>query len=139
MSSESRVWSLTYDCRPWSLNQERTKHWTWRNERVEEWVDAFQALALEAKVPRLERVAVVVHIRMTGVLADICNQYPAAKAAIDGVVRAGVLEDDDPEHLVFMGFTPPRRSKPQGVTLDLIDVDAPGGWERLVAAALPVD
>lgn len=37
---------------------------------------------------------------------DSLNCYPTIKACIDGLVRAGWLEDDDDEHLVGPDFRP---------------------------------
>jgi crossover junction endodeoxyribonuclease RusA len=111
------TWDLTYDAKPWSLNQERTKHWAWRRERVEEWKGAFYWLAKDARVPSMDRIAVTVDIEMPGIVQDVCNGYPAAKAAIDGLVIAGVIPDDTPEHLVAVTFLAPRHAKQPRFTL----------------------
>ena len=111
------TWDLSYDAKAWSLNQERTKHWAWRNAKVEEWVDAFYWAAKDAHIPRCETIAVTVDVQMPGVVQDICNCYPAAKAAVDGVVLAGVIVDDGPAHLVAMTFTAPVHAKQPRLTL----------------------
>lgn len=113
----STQWILVYDARPWSLNQERTKHWSWRASRTEEWVGAFILLAKEAKVPAMTRIGVTVHFQMNGQVQDVCNGYPAAKAAIDGIVQAGVIPDDTPEHLAWVKFVAPTYSKQVRATL----------------------
>ena len=113
----SSLWVLVYDAKPWSLNQERQKHWAWRNAKVEEWKDAFYWLAKDARVPTCERIAVTVDVQMPGVVQDICNAYPAAKAAVDGLVAARVIPDDTPEHLVAMTFTAPIHAKDPKLTL----------------------
>lgn len=113
------TWTLTYDAKPWSLNQERTKHWAWRRERVEEWKSAFYWLAKDARVPALERIAVIVDVEMPGVVQDPVNCYPAAKAAIDGLVMAGVVMDDSPEYVASITFTAPRHAKKPKLTLTI--------------------
>ena len=37
---------------------------------------------------------------------DVAACYPAVKAAIDGIVDAGVIYDDDDEHLLAVTFRP---------------------------------
>lgn len=113
------TWTLTYDAKPWSLNQERTKHWAWRRERVEEWKSAFYWLAKDARVPTLERITVSVDVEMPGNVQDTCNAYPAVKAAIDGLVAAGVIPDDTPQHVVAITFTAPRHAKKPRLTLTI--------------------
>lgn len=99
---------LTYDKRPWSLNEERSQHWRRRHERVEEWRNAFTWLAHRANVPRLRWC----FVEATPWLAtrqheqDTANCFPAVKAAIDGLIDVkkygrvlvrNVLADDGPD------------------------------------------
>ncbi|MDX3165950.1 hypothetical protein PV516_19370 [Streptomyces scabiei] len=57
---------------------------------------AGQAAAVRARVPRLERAYVTCYLRpVDRRRRDPGNWYPSAKAALDGVVDAGVLADDD--------------------------------------------
>lgn len=67
-------------------------------------------LALEAKVPPLDRARVVVtplHANNRSP-QDVAACAPEAKAAIDGLVDAGVLADDTARHLLAVTFCPPR-------------------------------
>lgn len=105
-----REWSLIHEERPWSLNTERTWHHQTRARFVKSWRYAFRILALEAKVPRLQACAV--SVRPLGVRQDIGNCYGAAKAGIDGLVDAGVIENDTPEFLGAIVFLPPERGVP---------------------------
>lgn len=116
------TWVLSYDAKPWSLNQERTKHWAWRRERVEEWLGAFYWAAKDAGVPACSQIAITVDAQMPGVVQDICNCYPAAKAGIDGLVSAGVIPDDTPEHLVSVTFNAPTHAKKPKLTLTVTRV-----------------
>lgn len=108
---------LRYDGWGWSTNLERSKHWSWRNEKVSEYRGAFHQLAIEAGVPAMERMLVTAHTMKTGRSLDLGNNYPAVKAAIDGVVDAGVIVDDTPDHLVGLCFTPPEHAKFNRLTL----------------------
>lgn len=47
--------------------------------------------------------------------------YPTVKAAIDGIVDAGVIEDDDDRHLIAVTFYPVQYGKTQGLRLRIID------------------
>src|SRR5262245_56987221 len=58
-------------------------------------------LAKAAKIPQLDRI----HVHGLVVppnprIRDPANWYPSFKAAIDGLVDAGVVPDDNPTHLV---------------------------------------
>jgi hypothetical protein len=52
-----------------------------------------------------------------GVLADTANHLPAAKAALDGVVDAGLVKDDTPEWVLSQTFLPPVKDKATGITI----------------------
>jgi hypothetical protein len=74
---------------------------------VKEWREAYCELAKEAGIPPLE----VMYVDVTPILPDrrlqdtaACN--PAAKAAIDGIVDAGVIPDDTNEWLKWIRFHP---------------------------------
>jgi len=73
------------------------EHWSERARRTEALKKAAWALALQAKIPRLERVSVVVEYQPPDRRhRDAENTCAASgKAAIDGIVKAGVLEDDE--------------------------------------------
>jgi hypothetical protein len=45
------------------------------------------------------------------VFQDVASCNPAAKAAIDGIVDAKILEDDSPEFLKAITFLRPQRGK----------------------------
>jgi hypothetical protein len=85
--------TLTIPCKPWSLNEERRLHWRDHGDRT-------RALrfATACLVPRdAGRYAKRVEIEATpvGVRMDAGNAYPTVKCAIDGLVDAGVITDDD--------------------------------------------
>lgn len=118
---EEPGWRLVYDRPALSLNAERKGHWSARHEHTVEIRQAFLLLAKKAKIGRHERITVTVHHEVhRGKLPDIGNCYPTAKAAIDGLVDAGVIPDDTGEHLVLLSFTPPTRSARNAVLIDVV-------------------
>jgi len=72
--------------------------------------DAAIVLARKAKIPHLERAAIVVEFRPpTGrkrVVREVHNLAPTAKVAIDGLVKAGVLTDDSDRYVADVSFRP---------------------------------
>lgn len=103
MTAEQR-WALVHRARPFTENELRKHHWTWRAARTREWREAFYVLAKEEKVPHLERVRIAVTHYFTTNVPDAAACMPAAKAGIDGLVDAGVLDDDGPEHVIATSF-----------------------------------
>lgn len=106
------MWTLTYPQRPWSLNTERTWHHHQRARIVKEWREAFFWLAKEAHVPALPAAHIEVRIgQLKYKLVDVGNHLPSAKAAIDGIVDAGVLKEDNPRYLKSLTFWAPVKDK----------------------------
>ncbi len=72
------------------------EHWSERARRTEALKKAAWAMTLKAKIPRLERVSIVVEYQPPDMRRRDAENTCAAsgKAAIDGIVAAGVLEDD---------------------------------------------
>src|SRR5690242_3403037 len=67
-------------------------------------------LARSAKIPHLNRVAIVAEFRPpTGrrrVVREAHNLAPSVKSAIDGIVLAGVLTDDSDKYVADVSFRP---------------------------------
>lgn len=103
------TYRLTYKARPWTTNAERQMNRYQRAKKVKEWRDAFLILALEAQIPPLEDVRIIVtpHSRDKRWRADTSACHPAVKASIDGLVDAKVLVDDNPDYLKYIGFNAP--------------------------------
>jgi hypothetical protein len=104
------VWTLTLDERPFTVNEERRVHWREHRRVTAHWRDAFAKLARAQRVPRLDRVAVDATPIKGNRRAwpDVGACMPAAKAAIDGLVDAGVIPDDTDRHVVSLTFHPAR-------------------------------
>lgn len=104
-----RVWTLRYERRPWTLNIERQGNRWKRAPLVKEWRLAFADLAREAQIPRLAAIDVVVipTLKNRRAMPDTGACIGAAKAAIDGLVDAGVLLEDGPEFVRSLRFLAP--------------------------------
>ena len=102
-------YELTYNARPWSFNVERRTNRFQRAPMVAEWRDAYRLLALESKVPPLQWIHVEARpqYRTARSLPDTAACVGSVKAAIDGLVDAGVLPDDGPELVRRVTFEAP--------------------------------
>lgn len=80
----------------------------WREATFDEW----QARGCLLNCCAFDRAHVTVTIRFpTNHRRDVGNYYPTAKAIVDGLVDAGVLPDDNDEHLTGPDM---RRERPNG-------------------------
>ncbi|MHB1777980.1 MAG: hypothetical protein ACYCU7_18635 [Acidimicrobiales bacterium] len=104
-------WILTIPGKLTSLNAERSAHWASRLASTRQWrIDAAHT-ARRLKIPPLQRIAVeATPHQARGRLCDCGNHYPSIKAAVDGLVDAHVIPDDDPTHLVRLTQRSPQRS-----------------------------
>lgn len=103
---------VTYWQRPVSLNRSYGHSRYERTAHVIEWRNAFAWMAIQSKFPKLDVVDIIVETQMSGRLQDIGNCYVSAKAAIDGIVLAGVIPDDTGAHLRRLTFLAPERIPP---------------------------
>jgi hypothetical protein len=104
----------------WTVNSERSEHYTVHRKRTREWRQFAGFAALHAKLPRMEWCIVhAVPFQPKGVLADCGSHFPPLKATIDGIVDAGLLPDDGPEYVRAITMAAPRRDKtePEGLLL----------------------
>lgn len=107
-------------CELWTVNRERTLHWAQHQEMTNAARWAAKVAALDAKLPHLERVRIVVRpYQARGPLADVGAHTPPAKAAIDGLRDAGVLDDDTPEYVTSIEMLPPVKTTARSVGLAL--------------------
>lgn len=111
IAAPPRSWELEYGARPLPMNAYRRLHFRARANYDREWRSTFAILARAARIPR-GLAAVRVDVAQTcrrPPLPDVAGSYPTAKAAIDGLVDAGVIADDDPTHLRAITFLAPVR------------------------------
>ena len=109
---EQLVYRLELAQRPWTTNGERAGNRWQRAELVKTWRSAFHILAKSEQMPEMEWISVTVEPHQKGGrLQDVGACNPAVKAAIDGIVDAGVLPDDSSQYVKSLIFLPPRNDK----------------------------
>lgn len=104
---------LTLNQRPWTLNEERAGNRFQRAKQTKQWREYFYFLAQSQKIPQMtDCVITVTPFQARGRMQDVAACVPAVKAAIDGLVDAGVLIDDAPTHLKAIVFKQPEKGTP---------------------------
>jgi len=107
---------------PWTTNQERKKGSHYQRSAVTKWWrEAFRDAALEAEIPHFDSIK----IEVTPILPDRRIQdtgacFPTAKAAIDGLVDAGVIDDDAPQYVPTITFHAPVICREGGLEILII-------------------
>lgn len=91
----------------WTANEAISKgNWRSRAVRIAQWRDAYELMARGCQP--LEWCNVTVdHLLSTRRKADAGAAWPSYKAALDGITRAGVLEDDGPQWVRAVTFHAP--------------------------------
>lgn len=109
--------------RPWTVNQERKRGAHYERSAITKWWrEAFRDAAIAAEIPHFDHIT----LEVTPILPDRKMQdtgacYPTAKAAIDGLVDAGVVDDDAPQYVPTITFNSPVvYTKQQGLTILII-------------------
>lgn len=106
----ARSWVLDLPDSPILTPNDRA-HWSRRSECALVWRTAARLLAREARIPHLERVAVrLEHWPKDRRRKDPDRNSLVAKWCLDGIVDAGVIDDDDAIHVteVALRMHPPR-------------------------------
>lgn len=105
-----RTWDLTdTGTRPLTMNEFRRLHYHVWSARCADTRKLWADLTRKARVPRLQRARITVtplH-RDARSPQDVAACCPEAKAAVDGIIDASVLPDDDPTHLLAITFLQP--------------------------------
>jgi len=119
---------LPYVRPPLTLNQRL--HWQAKRRLVANVRAAVRVLARSARIPALQRVEVELHyVPPDHRRRDGDNLTATSKPAVDGLVDAGVVPDDDPAHVVHLMpvIDPPRvrTGNPLGERLLLIVREVP--------------
>lgn len=98
---------LAYEKRPVTTNAERSGNRWARASNTREWREAFAWLAKRERVPKMRWLNVTVQpVQKRGRLQDTAACNPSAKAAIDGLVDAGVVPDDTGDYVRQITFLP---------------------------------
>lgn len=123
MTAALTAFTLRYDQRPWTLNVERQGNRWKRADLVREWRKAFAVLAKAEKIPQLERVFVLAspEVATRRSIPDTGACIGAAKAAIDGLVDAGVLDGDGPDRVLLLAFSAPIVTGRDALVVHVID------------------
>jgi hypothetical protein len=104
------TWILTYSQKPLTTNAERKGNRWERADHVRHWRETFGWLARKHKVPRMRWISVIAQpSQKRGRLQDTAACNPSVKAAIDGLVDAGVVPDDSGEYVRDITFLPCQR------------------------------
>jgi crossover junction endodeoxyribonuclease RusA len=103
---------LTYAKKPITTNAERAGNRWNRAEHTKEWRTAFTWIARKQKIPVMKWVNVTAQpFQKRGRLQDTAACNPSVKAAIDGLVDAGMVPDDSGEFVRMITFLPCRRGE----------------------------
>lgn len=109
---EQIFYRLEFNQRPWTTNAERAGNRWERASLTKTWRHAFELLAKSEKIPPMAWISVTVEpYQKNGRLQDVGACNPAVKAAIDGIVDAGILPDDSSQFVRSLIFLPPKRGK----------------------------
>jgi len=95
-----------------------------RAKLVRQWRQTFALLALEATIPSLEEVSIIVtpYAKDRRWRADVGAAAPCAKACIDGLTDAGVFPDDNPDYVKYLGFHAPVIGKGDGLEIEITGI-----------------
>ena len=127
MNNESykvpRRWNMEDNVRPFTLNSERRSHWSKRASLTKATRERFFWLAKEANIPKLDvvKIDVVPLVESRRQVADVAAHYPSAKAAIDGLVDAKVIPDDNGEHIKRITFWSPIQAEKEALRVVIQD------------------
>lgn len=88
-----------------TINAANQKRWAWIEAR-KEWRDAHQLMAQGCQ-PLAWCNITVDHLTATRRSVDVAACLPSYKAALDGIVNAGVLPDDTPTYVRQVTFNAP--------------------------------
>jgi crossover junction endodeoxyribonuclease RusA len=104
--------AITYEGKPLTTNAERRGNRWGRADHVKEWRQAFAWLAKAHRIPPMQWVDVTAQPHQArGRLQDTAACNPSVKAAIDGLVDAGIVPDDTGVYVRKITFLPCARGK----------------------------
>jgi hypothetical protein len=120
-TADVKRWSVTYQAKPMLSNETRRQSWHAVAAMTREWREVFGQLAAIEGAEACDVIAVTVdHVKAgKGKVPDVCACAPSVKAAIDGLVDAGIIPDDGPRHLRSVTFNAPTRGTVDSVTLTI--------------------
>lgn len=120
-------WLLEYHAKPITQNMTRRMHHQVLARHVREWKESFALLAKEANIPTgIDHITLHVRTLAKGRLTDPDAPAPSVKAALDGLVLAGIIADDRPQ---FVGPITYHAATKSGVDALQVLVVAEDAWE----------
>jgi hypothetical protein len=82
------------------INENQRLFWRVKSLRIKAWREDTRRIATEAKAPHLLRAYIIGELHFgTNARRDPANWAPTAKACVDGLVDAGVFDDDNYRHV----------------------------------------
>jgi crossover junction endodeoxyribonuclease RusA len=92
----------------WLNANQRHAHWSHLSVPTKAWREETATAARDSAVPAMERATITAVVRRADrrTDTDAQNRYPTIKAAIDGLVDAGVLPDDKDGNLLALTIRP---------------------------------
>ena len=113
------------------INANERAHWASKAKRTRYWRDRAAWIAKRAGIPHMERahITVTVH-KTTNRRYDPANLAPTAKAIVDGLVDAGVLDDDDKTRVIGPDMRAGEKSDVRQLVVTIEPLTAPrtGNW-----------
>ena len=113
------------------LNANDRDHW--RKSAVKTATIRSVARGQAKGIPKLNKVKIrAVYYAPDNRRRDVSNLFPSVKAAVDGIVDAGVLKDDSDKFVVALEIVRGDFNVSKGqLTIEIIEVE---GWTRLLSA-----
>ena len=107
-----------------NANEMRRWHWSKRHRLTKAWRNDTAALARTARLPKLQRAHILVHIhKTTNRRYDPANLNPTIKAIVDGLIDYGLLPDDDALHLDGPDLRAGEKRDKPGLTLTITPLE----------------
>ena len=101
---------LEFPERPWTTNAERSGNRWDRAKKTKYWRQGFHYLALEQQIPKLQWCEITAEpwLKNRSGMQDTGACHPAVKAAIDGIVDSGIIEEDTPDIVRAITYVYPK-------------------------------
>lgn len=116
-----RAFTFTVPLPVWTVNAQRQMHHHHLATLVREYRGTTKILTRSARIPHLDRAALEFTPFGPAIRQDVAACAPAAKALLDGLVDAGVLDDDSPRFVPQITFHAPRKG-PHGLFVLVVDL-----------------
>ena len=117
--SQARQVEIRVEGALWTVNSERTWHWTKRAKYVKWWRTATAWQVLSQRCKPFERVIIIAQPTQLKSRADVQAHAPVIKAMIDGMVDAKLFPDDGPRYVLAITELAPIHGR-EGMTLTVI-------------------